>query len=88
MHLAILYAYAWVNDYSPHVGFDWPRLGLMFPVMLLFWLGLIGLWVWICRSFAWRRHVSDTTLEVLRWRFANGEISQEEYDKIRQVLQG
>jgi hypothetical protein len=76
MHLAILNAYAWVDDHSPRVGFDWP------------WLGLIGLWVWICRSFARRRHVLDTTLEVLRWRFANGEISQEAYDEIRQVLQG
>jgi putative membrane protein len=58
-------------------------------VMVLFWGGLILLVVWAIRTSAAKREVSsDSGLEVLRRRFAAGEITQDEFDKMRRVLQG
>jgi len=58
--------------------------GLM---MLLFWGGLIVLVVWAVRQFAGRPANEDPTA-ILKRRLAAGEISQEEFDKTKRILQG
>jgi putative membrane protein len=58
-------------------------------MMVLFWGGLILLVVWGLRTRGGLRGTgSDTMTEVLKGRLAAGEITQDEYEKTRRVLQG
>jgi putative membrane protein len=58
-------------------------------MMIIFMGGLIILVVWAVRTMSGPRPGgSDTALEVLRRRLAAGEITQDEYEKTRRVLQG
>jgi putative membrane protein len=58
-------------------------------MMVLLFGGLILLVVWVMRARGGLQE-SDTenALEVLKRRLAAGEITQEEYEKTRRVLQG
>ena len=55
--------------------------------MLLFWAGVIAVLIWGVRALANPRGREDSGLETLKRRLAAGEISQEEYEKTRRVLQ-
>lgn len=67
-------------------GYDgWSWLW-MAGMMVLFWGGLGTVIYFLVRSFVPGR--SDAALDILRKRFAGGEISQEEFDKTRKALQG
>ena len=57
-------------------------------ITLLFWGGLIGLAVWGLTRFTGTRRHDDSAEEILKRRLAAGEISQEEYERTRRVLQG
>jgi putative membrane protein len=59
----------------------------MMALVALFWGAIIALVVFAVRSFAPGRH-GDAALDSLRKRFAAGDISQDEYEKARKVLQG
>lgn len=68
-------------------GFGWPWPGLIWlAAALLFWAGLIALLVWAVRSSAGSRRPADTADDVLRRRLAAGEISEEEYERIKRLL--
>lgn len=56
--------------------------------MLLMMVGLVALGILLARSFwpAERRASLDTATEVLRRRYAAGEISQQEFEQMRQTL--
>jgi putative membrane protein len=71
----------------PYYGYGWSWLW-MGGMMLLFWGAIIGLAVWAIRAFSGPRSSGDQTLEILRRRLASGEITPEEYEKTRKVLQG
>ena len=62
----------------------------MTGMMILFWGGLAALVIWAIRSFTRPSPPagSDSAIEILRRRLASGEISQDEYEKTRKVLQG
>ena len=64
-------------------GWNWLWMSAM---MLLFWGGLIVLGVWVIRAFTGSRAGGDAAIEVLRKRFAAGEISQEEFEKTKKAL--
>jgi len=66
-------------------GWQWLWMGGM---MLVFWGGLIALVIWGLRAFARTRSTGDSAMETLRKRLAAGEISQEDFDKTKRVLQG
>ncbi len=67
--------------------FGWPWPGpIWLVVALLFWAGLIALLVWAVRSTNASRPGPDTALQTLKRRLATGEISQEEYEHIRRLL--
>jgi putative membrane protein len=76
------------------MGFDGYGMSLWMwilgSLMMVFVLGgLILLVVWAIRAIGGARpDGSDNALEVLKRRLAAGEITQDEYDKIRRVLQG
>jgi uncharacterized membrane protein len=61
---------------------------LMSGMMLLFWGGLIALVIWGIRAFSGPRQTGDQALETLRRRLAAGEISQEDFERTKRVLQG
>jgi putative membrane protein len=75
-------------------GLAWPGILIMMIVMLLFWGGLVvlvalGLWA-LLRTGRTTARRGDTTLdalEIARGRYASGEISREEYERLRQDLQ-
>lgn len=73
-----------MSGYYGAAGWLW-----MTAAMLLFWGGVIAIVVWVIRAFA-RPSASpsgDSALEILRRRLASGEISQEEFEKTRKLLQ-
>ncbi len=65
-----------------------PAAGLwMVAMMLLFWGGLVALAVWLVRSFV-RPRRDDDAMSTLRRRLAAGEITQDEFEKTKHILQG
>jgi len=60
----------------------------MVPMMLLFWGGVIALVIFAVRAFSGPRSTGDPAIETLRRRLAAGEISQEDFDKTKRILQG
>lgn len=70
------------------MGYGWSMMALSAIVNLAFWVGMILLAVWAIRSI-WRpRPREDKPLEILRRRFAAGEISAEEYERSKRTLGG
>jgi len=65
-------------------GWSWLWMVL---VMVLFWGGIGTLAVFVLRSFTGSKN-SDQAMDVLRRRFASGEITQDEFEKTRKALQG
>jgi putative membrane protein len=74
-------------------------MGFGIVYMLVFWAVVIGLAIWLlghlfprgtddATSHSGRRNHdrSESPLDVLKRRYARGELSQEEYDKIRSDL--
>jgi putative membrane protein len=75
-----------------HMG-DWDDWGwgwlVMMPMMLIFWGGLIWLVVWLVRRPDANTISRDgDPLEIARRRYARGEITNEEFQQIRQNLSG
>ncbi len=65
----------------------WWILGM--GMMVLFWIAIILLVVWVVRSLVPRERRSghDQALEMLRQRYAKGEISAAEYEQARARLE-
>ena len=64
-----------------HMGFGW-----------LFWIIIIVLFVWVITQIVSRNRGSEshlqkeTPLEILKKRYARGEISHEEYERMKKDL--
>jgi putative membrane protein len=58
----------------------------MTVIMLVFWGSLIAVAVWAIRSGIGSRR--NDAVEVLRRRLATGEISQDDFEKTKRILQG
>lgn len=66
---------------------SWPWPGILWVAfILLFWGGLLALLIWAVRSSTAPRRAPESALEVLRRRLAAGEITEEEYRRIRDLL--
>jgi putative membrane protein len=65
-------------------GWSWLWMAAM---TVLFWGGVFALAVFAFRSFG-RSKGNDQAIDVLRRRFASGEITQDEFEKTRKALQG
>jgi putative membrane protein len=73
--------------YGPYgIGDPWGA-AISGVVTLLFWGGLIALAIWAIRSFSRRPTGRDSAMEVLRRRFAAGEMSQEDFETTRRLLE-
>jgi putative membrane protein len=64
-------------------GWGWLWMAV---IMLVFWGGLIAVAVWAIRSGLGSRR--NDAMGVLRRRMAAGEISQDEFEKTKRILQG
>jgi putative membrane protein len=70
-------------------GIDWPVWIIGILTMLIFWGGLAALVVLLVRTLGGPRQAQpDGAMDTLRRRLAAGEITQEEFERIRKVLQG
>jgi len=72
-----------------HAMMDGGMMGLGWIVMLLFW-GVVA--VGVVLAVRWflgqnRRAGSEIPLEILKRRYAAGEISREEYERMRRELE-
>jgi uncharacterized membrane protein len=65
-------------------GANWVWMAAM---MLLFWGGIAVLAVFAFRSFGGPK-AGDQAIDILRRRFASGEITPDEFEKSRKALQG
>jgi putative membrane protein len=70
--------------YGSGAGWSWLWMTLM---MVVFFGGLIAVAVWAIRAGMGSSRDSDA-MDVLRRRLAAGEISQEDFEKTRGLLQG
>ena len=55
-------------------------------LMVLFWVGVVGLALWAFSRLTRRSHKENGALAVVRERYARGEISKEEFDRIKKDL--
>ncbi len=58
-------------------------------LMILFWVSIILLVIWVARSLfpRERRSERDQAMEILRQRYAKGEINAAEYEQARARLE-
>lgn len=55
-------------------------------LMVLFWAAIIGLAVWVVARVTGRSSRGNGALSTARERYARGEISKEEFDRIKKDL--
>jgi putative membrane protein len=77
-------AFAQDGDHMGDWGGGW-WIAMVF-MMVIFWAAVIALVVWGVRSVAGPRHDSRTPLDIARERLAKGEISEEEFERIKRQL--
>ena len=72
--------------YMHDFGGGWMIFGGI--AMILFWAGLIALSVWGISKFTGRRGFPDkqSPQDIVRERYARGEISREEYEQMKRDL--
>jgi putative membrane protein len=66
-------------------GWFWPGFGWLFmvPVWVLVIVGIVALFKWLTASTS----RGETPLDILKARYARGEIGKEEYERMRHELQ-
>ena len=81
------HGFGWWWDGHP-ISLMWGAWGFgMLLLMLVFWALAIALMVYAIRWFAGARRVSgDSALEILRRRYARGEINREKFEEKKRAL--
>ncbi len=64
---------------------EWMVFGWLF--MILFWGGVIALIVWVVLRFTRHKETGPAPLDVLKMRYARGEITKEDFDRRKADLQ-
>ena len=77
-----------LTDTWMHGGWGWGWMTLMMFGMVLFWAAIIFGVVWLIRSTVDRppQQRSESPLELLGRRFAEGAVSAEDYQARREIL--
>ncbi len=69
------------GDGGWHMGSGW---WIVMPIMMvIFWGGVIAVAVWGIRQFTGDRRRDGSPLDIAKERLARGEITKEEFDRIR-----
>lgn len=71
----------------PYYGDGWSWLW-MGGMMVVFWGAVIFLGVWAFRSLGGPKPAGDDAISTLRKRLAAGDITQDEFEKTKRILQG
>jgi putative membrane protein len=66
-----------------YYGYGFGYLGWI--LMVLFWVGIIWLIVWLINQGK-KGHSGKTADEILKERYAKGEISKKEFDEIKKEI--
>ena len=73
-------------------GYGWSWIGmLMMMLSSLFWIALIAVLIWAVVSWLNKRNTTVTTpsaMEILRQRYARGEIDTTTFEQMRERLEG
>jgi uncharacterized membrane protein len=59
----------------------------MLPMMLIFWSVLVGVIVLLIRLMSTPRLDRDAPMEALRRRLASGQITRDEYEQTKKLLE-
>lgn len=68
-------------------GFGWGILGGF--MMIIFWIVLISFIVWLVKGAKWKNMEhwhNDSAMNILKERYAKGEINKEEFDAKKKDL--
>lgn len=83
---AVLNATAIMGYMMSYYGYGWMLLGLVF--MVLFWAAVILLILWLYRQLKGGAPViGESALDILKKRYAKGEITREEFERMRKDLE-
>ncbi|MEP7216051.1 MAG: SHOCT domain-containing protein [Anaerolineaceae bacterium] len=76
----------WDGDHMD--GWGWGAWVMMSILMVLFWSTVVVIVLWLVRSQALHSHPEGkaSPLDLARERYARGEISHEEFERIRENL--
>ncbi len=77
LHLSSKNADMWYNDYFMGMHFFWWILWVLMVVWIFY-----SAW-----SFGQQKEKKDSPLDILKKRFAKGEINKEEYEERKSILQ-
>lgn len=61
--------------------------GNFYGMHFFWWIFWIVIVVWFLIAISRKRKGNETSLEILKRRYARGEITQEEYEKMRKNLE-
>ena len=84
-----MWGWGWGNGYGGYGGWGHPLFWIGLLVMALFWIAVIVAIVFAVRYFIHQGRQSgraDSSLEILKKRYAKGEIGKEEYEEKRKDL--
>ncbi|MFZ5660257.1 MAG: SHOCT domain-containing protein [Pseudomonadota bacterium] len=75
-------------DWEDRWGMGWGMGPMGWLLMLLSWVAVIGLAIWLVAFLSRRpsRSTPPSALEILKRRYAEGEIDKEEYEQKRKDL--
>ena len=69
------------------IGFSYNYWGFWNVVWLLFWIGIIVLIVWLIYKFIIKKEVvSETPVNILKKRYAEGEINKKQFEEMKKEL--
>ena len=69
-----------------YYGQGYPWLGML--MMVVFWAFVLTVGVILFRAYVRPRERHDSALDTLRSRLASGQITPEEFEKTRKILEG
>lgn len=69
------------------MGFGYSYWSFWNVIWQLFWIGIIVLVIWLIYKFIIKRkRISETPLEILKKRFANGEITKKQFEQMKKDI--
>ena len=77
--------YGMMGNYP--TGYGYSYWGFWNVIWLLFWIGIIVLAIWIIYKFIIKKEsVSETPINILKKRYAKGEINKKQFEEMKKEL--
>jgi len=72
----------------PWYNLGWLGMGLGVLIMIIIWAGLIALIAWIIIKLvrSGQKSSSETSLDIIKTRYAKGEITKKEFEQLKKDL--